>query len=65
MARLPAEGGLVEEAREPLLEAALLLGRAPAVENRLPDPASWDDALRQPLSHCRKDALPVVKATRC
>ena len=61
MARLLAEGGLVEEAREPLLEAALLLGRALAVETRLPEPASIEEALRPPLSHCWKDVLPVLR----
>ncbi len=52
MARLLGDGGLDEEARAPLLEAALALGRALAVEARLPEPASLDDALLPPLTHC-------------
>ena len=62
MARLLGEGGLEEEARGPLLEAAQALGRALAVEARLPEPGSLDDTLRPPLSHCWKDALTPLRA---
>jgi hypothetical protein len=50
MARLLADGGLPDEARAPLLDAALILGRALAVESRLPEPGSLDDALTPPLA---------------
>jgi hypothetical protein len=50
MARLLADGGLPDEARAPLLDAALILGRALAVEARLPEPGSLDDALTPPLA---------------
>jgi hypothetical protein len=49
MARLLAEGGLADEARTPLLEAALVLARALAVEGRLPEPGTLDEALLPPL----------------
>jgi len=61
MARLLGEGGLDEEARGPLLEAALALGRKLAVEGRLPEPATLDDALLPPLSHCWNDKLPALR----
>jgi len=38
MARLLVDGGLPEEARQPMLDAALALSRALAVETRLPEP---------------------------
>jgi superfamily II DNA or RNA helicase len=50
MARLLAEGGLPDEARPPLLDAALALARALAVETRLPEPAALDEALLPPLA---------------
>lgn len=50
MARLLADGGMVDEARPPLLDAALALSRALAVENRLPEPGALDDALHPPLA---------------
>jgi hypothetical protein len=62
MARLLGEGGLDDEAREPLLEAALDLGRALATEARLPEPASFDDALLPPRSLCWNEALAPVRA---
>ncbi len=49
MARLLAEGGMTEEARPPLLDAALALGRALAIEARLPEPGTLDEALLPPL----------------
>lgn len=62
MARLLGDGGLTEEARSPLLDAALALARALAVEARLPEPASLDDALFPPLSHRWKEALPALRS---
>lgn len=62
MARLVGEGGLAEEARAALLDAMHPLGRALAIEARLPEPPTLDDALLPPLSHCWKDALPVLRA---
>jgi len=61
MARLLGEGDLAEEARVALLDAASALGRTLAVEARLPQPTSLDDALRPPLSHCWKDALTPLR----
>jgi hypothetical protein len=50
MARLLADGGMADEARPPLLDAALALSRALAVETRLPEPASLDEAVLPPLA---------------
>jgi hypothetical protein len=50
MARLLAEGGLPDEARGPLLDAALALARALAVETRFPEPGALDEAVRPPLA---------------
>jgi len=61
MARLLGDGGLTEEAHGPLLDAALALARALAVEARFPEPGSLDDALLPPLSHCWKEALPALR----
>jgi hypothetical protein len=62
MARLLGEGGLGEEARSSLLEATLCMGRALAVEHRLPEPASLGDALLAPLSHCWREVLSHVRS---
>jgi hypothetical protein len=61
MARLLGDGGLADEARTPLLEAAHALARALAVENRLPEPATLHDALLPPLAHCWRDALALLR----
>jgi len=61
MARLLAEGGLEEEARAALLAAILPLARALAVESRLPEPASVDDALLPPLSHSWKEGATLAR----
>ena len=50
MARLLADGGLPDEARAPLLDAALAMSRALAVETRVPEPDALDDALLPPLA---------------
>jgi hypothetical protein len=57
MARLLGEGGLDEEARTCILEAILPLGRALAVENRLPEPAHLEEVMRAPLAHQWQAAL--------
>ncbi|MGD0812178.1 MAG: hypothetical protein ABSA83_01120 [Verrucomicrobiota bacterium] len=62
MAAVLAGGGLTEEARAALLEAVLPLGCALAVENRLPEPASTQDALLPPLGLLWKDALSILRA---
>jgi hypothetical protein len=62
MASVLSGGGLTEEARAALLEAVLPLGRALAVENRLPAPASFQDALLPPLGLVWKDALSILRA---
>src|SRR5206468_1026746 len=61
MARLLGEGGLDEESRAPLREAIHTLACALAVEGRLPQPATSDEAVLPPLSHCWNEALPVVR----
>jgi hypothetical protein len=61
MARLLGQGGMAEETREALLEATLHLGRALAVENRLPEPVDVKAAVQAPLSHCWKETLSVVQ----
>ncbi len=61
MARLLGDGGLGEEARAALLEATLALSRTLAVEQRLPEPATLDDALAPPLAHRWGDARPSVR----
>lgn len=48
MARLLVDGGLADEARAPLLEAALALARSLAIEARLPEPGTLEEALRPP-----------------
>ncbi|HEX3628242.1 MAG TPA: DEAD/DEAH box helicase [Verrucomicrobiae bacterium] len=62
MARLLGEGGFGEEARPILLEALHTLGRAFAVERRLPEPSEVKDTLQPPLSHALAEALPKLKS---
>lgn len=61
MATLLSEGGLQEEARNALLEAVLPLGRALAIENRLPEPVAAEQAVLPPLSMSWKEALPELR----
>ncbi|HUD46388.1 MAG TPA: hypothetical protein VMR33_06140 [Candidatus Baltobacteraceae bacterium] len=61
MADVLAGGDLGEEARLALLDAIEPLGRALAVENRLPEPQSLEDALLPPLGTAWKGALPLVR----
>ena len=60
MARVLESGDFCEEAREALLETIHLLGRALAVENRLPEPAEMKESLRPPLSRMWGDALSAL-----
>jgi ERCC4-related helicase len=62
MARLLGEGGFDEEARPVLLETLRALGRAFAVERRLPEPSEVNDVIQPPLSHAFAGALPKFKA---
>ncbi len=61
MALVLASGDLLEEARMALLEAVEPLGRALAVENRLPEPGSLEQALMPPLDAAWKGALPLLR----
>jgi superfamily II DNA or RNA helicase len=61
MAALLGGGGLLEEAREALLQAGLWLGKALSVENRLAEPTSLEDALRTPHSLCWDGHLSAVR----
>jgi hypothetical protein len=56
-----ASADLDEEARAALLSAIEPLGLALAVENRLPEPQSLEDALLPPMGPAWKNALPVVR----
>jgi hypothetical protein len=62
MAAVLAEGDLAEEARTAWLEAVEPLGRALAVEKRLPEPPCLEDALLPPLGLAWNGALPLVRA---
>jgi superfamily II DNA or RNA helicase len=62
MAQLLGQGGFDAEARPLLLEALHILGRALAVERRLPEPVEAKDALQPPLSHAFAEALPNCRA---
>jgi hypothetical protein len=62
MAEILTAGGFSEEARAAVLDAVLPFGCALAVENRLPEPASLQDALSPPLGRVWKDALSIVRA---
>ena len=61
MARLLGEGEMTDETREVLLETIRLLGRAFAVENRLPEPTELNDVLLPPLSHVWKDSVVLLR----
>lgn len=50
MTRLLADGGLREETRAPMLDAALALSRALAVEARLPEPGATGEITSPPLA---------------
>lgn len=61
MARLLGDGGLLEEARAALGEALHPLGKALAIENRLPEPAQRSQLTLPPLTSCFGDALPLIR----
>jgi superfamily II DNA or RNA helicase len=62
MARLLGDGGMEEEGRGALLEALLPLGRALAIENRMPEPGKVEDALLTPLSAYWGEALSGLRS---
>ncbi|HOK78807.1 MAG TPA: hypothetical protein PLW35_13945, partial [Verrucomicrobiota bacterium] len=62
MATLLGEGGFDSEARTALFEAIYALAKAMAVESRIPEPATLEDALLPPLSHSWKEALELIKS---
>lgn len=61
MAALLGGGGLLEEEREALLQAGLWLGKALSVENRLAEPASLEDTLRNPHALHWGDHLSAIR----
>jgi superfamily II DNA or RNA helicase len=61
MAQLLGEGGMSDEARGALLEAAASAGRALALESRLAEPATLAEALQPPCSRTWGEALPSVR----
>jgi hypothetical protein len=62
MARLLQAEKMDEESREALLAAILEIGRALAVESRLPEPANPAAALAPPLSHAWGTARETLAA---
>jgi len=62
MAALLGGGGLLEEEREALLQAGLWLGKALAVENRVAEPGTLDDALRPPHALFWGDHMTAFRA---
>ncbi len=61
MARVLGGTGFAEEARPVLFEAARLAARALAVEHRLPEPATIEEAFQAPFSHLWGDALGTLR----
>jgi len=61
IARLLGEGDLGEEARSALLEAMLPLGRALAIESRLPEPAELNEVFLPPLAQSWREALTPLR----
>lgn len=61
MARLLTDGGMAAEAREPLLAAALAIGSALAVENRLPEPGSLADVFSPPLAAAWPASVAILR----
>jgi len=61
VAQVLGEANLCEEARTALLEAMLPLGRALAIEKRLPEPADINEILLPPLAHHWQDALITLR----
>jgi len=61
MARVVLGAGLADDCRAPLLEGILALGRAFAIEQRLPEPALVHEALLPPVSPSWQSALPILR----
>jgi hypothetical protein len=61
MARLLGEAGMDDEVRAPGLDAVLVMARALAIENRLPEPSKPEEAVSQPLSRHWGSALDTVQ----
>jgi hypothetical protein len=61
MAQLLLGGGLKEETHAPLVEAIHLIGRALALENRMPEPLTPAEALLPPLSTLWQHHLPALR----
>lgn len=61
MARVVLQAGLEEDVRVPLLDAILALGRAFAVEQRLPEPNLVHEALLPPISPSWDGSLPLLR----
>jgi hypothetical protein len=61
MAALLGGGGLLEEEREALIQAALWVGKGLAVENRVAEPGTLEDALRTPHAIFWGDTLPILR----
>ena len=62
LARVLGEGGFGDEARPALLDAALRLACALAVEQRLPEPADLQGALQPPFSNLWANGLATITA---
>jgi hypothetical protein len=61
MARLLAGGDLVEEEREALMQSALQLAKALAVENRSPEPAALNETFQAPAALLWGESLPIMR----
>ena len=61
MARVVLAAGLEEDVRAPLLDALLAMGRAFAVEQRLPEPTLVHEALLPPISPSWESNLPLLR----
>ena len=61
IARVLHQAGLDDEARAATLEALPLLGSALALEQRLPEPGTLNDALLPPHSQVWREALPPLR----
>ena len=62
LARVLGPAGFEQETRSNLQESTLALGRALAVESRLPEPAAMAEVVAPPLSHAWKESLAEVTA---
>ena len=60
MAQLLGGGGMAEEERETILQSALLLGKALAVERRQPEPKALEDILAPTHSWLWGESHPIL-----